>query len=55
MKRFVSLVLAILFVAVALTAGSSGKSYGQSAGLGQLGTEPNGAQSAKPEIASCWN
>ncbi|HYJ87083.1 MAG TPA: outer membrane lipoprotein carrier protein LolA [Pyrinomonadaceae bacterium] len=33
MKRFVSLVLAILFVTVGLTAGSFGKSYGQSAGL----------------------
>ena len=33
MKRFVPLVLAILFVAVGLTPGSSGKSYGQSAGL----------------------
>ena len=33
MKRFVPLVLAILLVAVALTIGSSGTSYGQSAGL----------------------
>ena len=33
MKRFVTLVLAILIVSVALTAGSSGNSYGQSAGL----------------------
>jgi outer membrane lipoprotein-sorting protein len=33
MKRFVPLVLAILFVAVALTPGSSGNSHGQSAGL----------------------
>ncbi len=33
MKRFVPLVLAILLVAVALAIGSSGTSYGQSAGL----------------------
>ena len=33
MKRFVPMVLAILFVAVALTTGLSGRSYGQSAGL----------------------
>jgi outer membrane lipoprotein-sorting protein len=33
MKRFVTLVLAILLVAVAVTPGSSGNSYGQSAGL----------------------
>jgi outer membrane lipoprotein-sorting protein len=33
MKRFVTLVLAILLVAVALTPGSSGEAYGQSAGL----------------------
>lgn len=33
MKRFVPMVLAILLVAVALTPGSSGEAYGQSAGL----------------------